>query len=171
MNTGEGFQIVDNWTHPENAHRMLKGMWIGTTVYKEVVDFVVKGLSISSVHRVESTTGKPRSSKCVDFIWIYSQYCRDVTTHNPQLPRVQLPTFVYQHHHEFHVQGCEFHQKSCSRSKETSPSFVSPQQLVEYQQQYHSVESSYDYSFDGDNLVTRGALLEPCVWDSAWRDF
>ena len=59
----------------------------------------------------------------------------------------------------FMCRAASFTKRVCSRSKETSPSFGSPQPLVEFQQKYHSFESSYDYSFDGENSVTRGALF------------
>ena len=53
VNTGEDFKIIDNWSQPENAHRMLAGLWVGTTTYREAADFLVEGPSISSLQRVE----------------------------------------------------------------------------------------------------------------------
>ena len=53
VNTGEDFKIIHNWSQPENAHRMLAGLWVGTTTYREAADFLVEGPSISSLQRVE----------------------------------------------------------------------------------------------------------------------
>ena len=43
LNDGEGFKIIDDHTHFENAHRNLRSGWIGTTEFVEVIDEPIEG--------------------------------------------------------------------------------------------------------------------------------
>ena len=57
INTGKSFRMIDNWTQSGNAHRMLQGLWVGSTMFKEVADCLVDVPIISSSSRVERTEG------------------------------------------------------------------------------------------------------------------
>ena len=40
FSTGREFKIIDDWTVPSHAHRLLESAWIGTTDFREVVEYL-----------------------------------------------------------------------------------------------------------------------------------
>ena len=47
--SGEKFKIIDNYTEPMAAHMMLEHAWVGTTEFKEVINY--EGASIDASTR------------------------------------------------------------------------------------------------------------------------
>ena len=54
FSTGREFKIIDDWTVASHAHRLLEGAWIGTTDFREVVEY----LSDSSDNESDGQTMK-----------------------------------------------------------------------------------------------------------------
>ena len=54
---GVQFKIIDDWTVPSHAHRLLESAWIGTTGFREVVEY----LSDSSDNESDGQTMKDQT--------------------------------------------------------------------------------------------------------------
>ena len=56
------FTIVDDWSQPDNSHRILKFPWVGSTLFQEVADTVTLIDTTSSAQRAAPSRAVPLSS-------------------------------------------------------------------------------------------------------------